>query len=370
MTDNDNIIVRPAKKEDIIPSFLLMKELGLPVPDKEDIEHHRRRMWEDNPYYDSFKEDKFYGWVMECKGEVVGYFGCIPRVYSFNNEKIPVAVGHFVGVRKNYRKFTRLLCESFFNKTPIPLKLFTTANEASGKMFERYGGTKIPVPALQTVYMIPLNFSKLIDFRFSSDSLKNSAIKYILKRFDFFNLWKYKHKYLKKDYNLKQVDINSLPDDFDVFMENYTRQKAGLLAVRDSSLLKWFYADNCQKSQKIHFVYFEDNKTAGYASIMNLPVEDGKDLSRYIVVDFISKSLSVKKSMLNALIQYGYETAIDVLEIHLPGMIDRREIPGIVLSRKLAHFPAYYYSTDSELSEELLIPANWYITPFDGDRTV
>jgi hypothetical protein len=58
---------------------------------------------------------------------------------------------------------------------------------------------------------------------------------------------------------------------------------------------------------------------------------------------------------------------VDVLEIHHPGMINKKEISSFIIKRKFPQFPLFYHTSDIKLDEMLQNKDIWNIMPFDGD---
>jgi hypothetical protein len=368
MIENTNIHIRLAQKNDAIQVSVLLRKLGLDLPDEKEVDKinsHWDRLWKYNPYYTKFKEEILYGWVMEDDGRIVGFFGCIPRLYSINSTLVPVAIASQWGVEKDYRKFTNLLCDQFFKENPISLKLVTTAIKPTGRIFEKYGGHQIPSKEMETVYMIPIHLFKLIIHKYHQ-----SAKKHIFKLLSFVIPWKLQFKFIRKNDNLKEINIQSMPDDIDIFFKRNINKTKGLIALRNSEILKWFYPEEKKGLIKKIFIYTADKNTVGFASIIDEPIKDNATLKRYKIVDLIADNSRIKKAIIKALIRYTYEMKVDILEVHFPGMISKKEIPAFVLERKLPQFPLFYQTADNAMEDILKDSSNWNIMPFDGDTSL
>jgi len=367
MINSDEISIRLATDKDGLEICKLLKKLGLQLPDDTNgMISHWKRTWEQNPYYQTFKEEIVYGWVMEHNGRIVGFFGSIPRVYKLNSKLFRVSIASQWGVEKDFRSFTSLLCDRYFKENTLPLKLVTTAIKPTGRIFERYGGNKIPNENLGLVYMIPISLLKLISLKFKSNVAKSF--------FDILNNifpWKFQYKIIRKNKNISEIRIESPPHDFDIFLNNFCDQRTGLVALRTTEIIKWHSSDNTNKSQKKHFVYSENEKTIGYASITWEYLKNDLNILRFKIIDVLALSLKVKKLILKELIRYTYQNKADILEIHHPGMIAKNEIPSLlVLQRKHNHFPLYYQTSDENLEEILKQENNWNMSPFDGDTSL
>lgn len=373
MIDANEISIRLAVKEDMITVCDLLRDLGLILPPKTEeqkVQNHINRMWDNNPYYKEFKEPVFYGWVMQHKGEVVGFFGTIPRIYYLNYKKIPVSIASNWGVKKEYRAFTGMLCDKYFKENPIALKLVTTAIKPTGKIFERYDGKRAPDTTLDSVYMVPFRLSRLMMLKFKGSKL--AVVNPLLKLLSIFPLWRLQYAFAGKDTCLQEVDVDNLPADFDAFQQEYHAHTPGFIASHDLGTMQWMYKGGKPDLIKKVFVYrsSKDNKILGYASLMDEPIINDSGFKRYKIGDLLASSSEVKKAMLKALIRYAYDANADVLEIHMPDTIAKEEIPAFTLHRKVPAFPVFYHTYDKEIETILVQETNWHITPYDGDTSL
>lgn len=367
MINPDEIKIRLANREDAIPVLTLLERLGLELPREEELQKHWDRLWTHNPYYRYFNEDVVYGWIMEHNQQIVGFFGSIPRVYCFNSTILPVSIASQWGVEKNYREFTHLLCEHYFNSNPIPTKLVTTAINPTGRIFEKYLGKKVPVSTLQTVYMVPLNLFALLAHKYRDRIVDYLIIRQFLKALVALTFWRLRYKWMPDIPELKETDINSFPDQYDLFWNAYQARNKGLLASRDIEFLKWYYTGGDSSVVKKVFLYQSDGKVMGYAALTDRPVKENKDLKRYMVIDVLAENKTVKTRIIKGLIRYAFRTKADVLEFHLPGMVERNEIPTPTLKRLAPQFPVFYKTDNTAMDAALQRKQDWQISPFDGD---
>lgn len=371
MIDANEISIRPAAKEDMVEVCALLRELGLTLPPAHEVEKvkaHINRMWDNNPYYNEFNGPVFYGWVMMHHNDLVGFFGTVPRIYYLKGEKIPVSIASNWGVKKEYRTFTGMLCDAYFNQNPIALKLVTTAIKPTGKIFERYKGKRAPDTMLDSVYMVPYNIGKLV--RLKLKSRKFSVLSSLSKLADILPVWKLQYRY-KHDTCLQEVDINDLPKDFDSFWQTYLGNTNGFIASHDMATMKWVYGYGKRELVKKVFVYRDATGTiSGYASLIDEPIVNDTPLKRYKIGDLLALTPGVKRAMLKALIRHAYDMKADVLEVHVPNTIHKHEIPGFTLKRIVPSFPVFYHSSDDRINVILNEPDNWNLSPYDGDTSL
>ncbi len=368
MIDASEIIIRPARDEDAIPVCDLLRDLGLTLPPKSEAKKvmaHWRRMWTDNPYYKMYNEPVFYGWVMEHNKQIVGFFGTVPRVYYMKGQRIPVSIASNWGVKKEYRSYTSMLCDAYFNANPMAMKLVTTAIKPTGKIFERYDGKRVPDISLDCVYIVPFNLPKLMVLKFSKGKL--SFITPLIKLLSAILVWKLPFHFAR-DKGLEEVDVYNMPTDYTTFIDSIVCTHHGFMASRDVQTLQWVYGHGKRDLLKKVFVYRNvDGMIAGYASLIDEPIVGDSSFKRYKIGDLVTIDVATKTAMLKALIRYAADMKADVLEVHIPNTIRKEEIPCFTLQRKVPSFPVFYHSSDDSINEYLQDKNNWFISPYDGD---
>lgn len=367
MIEEKNLIIRPAEEKDGLEACRLLKRLGLTLPNTDrEIWQHWERLWKRNPYYRLFDEQIQYGWVMEHNERIVGFFGSIPRIYYWNSKPVPVSIASQWGVEKEYRNHTSLLCDAYFQRNVCKIKLVTTAIKPTGRIFERYGGKKVPDDDLGVVYMIPISLFKLMGAKVKSRLIK--ALFRWLDRLFPRNFW---YGLIGKHSQVLKIQKDRFPEDLDRFFRDYHAKVKGLVAARSTEILKWHASGRSDKPQKEYFIYAEDNRIIGYAAISREKVPDNPDIFRIKVIDLLADSKSIKKTLLKQLVRHAYTEKADIVEIHHPGFCEKSDIPfSLVLTRRHLHFPLFYQLEDKELGEALSDPNNWNISPFDGDTSL
>lgn len=365
------VTIRKATPEDTVPISDLLHRLGLAVPAKDEPAKIRMLwnwLWEENPYYTHFNKELFYGWVMEDQGRIVGFFGCLPRVYHLNQAVIPVAVATRWGVEKPYRTHTHLLSDAFFRDNPIDLKITTTAIKPTTRIFDKYGGTGVPVAQIGRVLMVPIDPAVLIDFAVNGATKWKAALgKLVSLPFRLINPVAFSQRRIPPDENFQEVALEALGDDFGNFCKTFLEQTSGLVATRSPDLVRWYFRGSADRNPVKCFVYRDRARITGYAVLSDEPAKGFAKLKRYKVVDLITLDPALRKQMVQQLIRRSRLDGAHVLEFHLMGMLDRSELPAYTLSRKPVQFPAYYQCTDPGLLRELQPPDHWHVSPFDAD---
>lgn len=372
MNESKEIIVRAAVKADTIAIADVLRNEGLSLPpanNQQLVIDHWERLWDKNPYYKQMDATVFYGWVLEQGSTIVGFFGYLPRVYYLEQKKVTVYIASNWAILKPFRKFAYLLCDAFFNSYPNQLKLTTTAITPTGKIFSMFKGKQFPDPSMHAAYVIPLRIEKLVKTKFPVSPVIYSLLRPLLLAGNFFLPVSFQSRVLWSGGKLTRFMIEDLPADFEQFWLTYLKQTKGLLASRDTETMRWVYADVKKENRKHLFIYRSGNDQSihGYASLIEEPVVMNPEIKRYKIGDILALSDSAKRKMIRELIRYSLLNGADLLEIHLVGNVNRKDIPSYHIERKTASFPVYYHTQDAELSVLLSNNNNWLLTPYDGD---
>jgi len=371
MIELKDLTIRAAETSDTIPISNLLIAHGLVIPgetdeDKRDL--HWRRWWDTNPYYKNSPHPITYGWVMIFEGRIVGFFGCIPRIYFRNQAMVPLAVGSAWAVEKDFRPFIHLLSDQFFINNPIKIKLGTTTSKPVARYFEKYGGRAVSNPDLQEVYMIPIRLKRLAMFKAAGLTGKYPAMKPFLSLALSLIPWSWQHQMIPADPHFQETALNQLDARFETFWQKCLSANRGFLTSRSLETMKWYYGGKPSPWSKQLFLYTAaTGEILGYASMMKQAVKDNDQLIRYTVVDLLALDKTSEKKILKGLIRYAAHHQFDVLEVPLPGKIKRKNIPALTFVRKVAFFPVFYQNADPEDETYYQDPVNWQITPFDGD---
>lgn len=370
MIDQKRIMIRQAVEADVVEITRHLERMGLLMPQGDDIYKHWNRLWKENPYYKLFNDPLHCGWIMEYEGRMVGFFTRFPRAYYLNGKPFRVTVPTSWGVEGEFRKYKDLLCDQFFYHDPNDTRVATTAIKATGKIFERYGSIRVPSPNQTEVYMIPYKIGALVMLKLAPVLKFKPLITLVGFLVQLFALpWQWHYKLIPKSRFVSEINPADVSDDFESFWIEYLKTFKGLIASRDVNNIKWAYQDGFRKLENRLFIYKKDNRILGYVSILREPVKDS-NLNRYKIVDLLSLSEAVKKELLKFIIRYCAEIQADVLEVQVPGLITRKDIPVFTMTRYLQAWPYYFHTTDEQIKAILLRPENWQTSPFDGDTSL
>lgn len=367
MIKEENIIIRRAYENDAVEITRLLERLGLLMPQGDEILKHWNRIWKQNPYYKLFPDELHCGWIMEHEGKVVGVFASFPRSCYLNGKPFRLSIASQWGVEKEFRKYTALLSDKFFHHDPIKTRLVTTAIKPTGVIFEKYGGLKVPSVNLLDVYMVPFRLDKLVMVKLNSKIKKPLLNSIAQKVLTVFSLpWHWHYKLIRTSGNISEINPSELGEDYEIFWNSYLKSSHGLLASRNADNIKWAYQGGFRKLENKLFIYRKNDKVLGYGSILKEPIKDS-ELNRYKIVDLLALDPEVKRDLVKFMISYCYQANADVLEVPLPGLLVKDDIPVLTLTRQIPVWPYYFQTTEDEVKAVLSHADNWQTSPFDGD---
>jgi hypothetical protein len=144
--------LRVATLDDAVAATRLLSSVGLVMPQGDAAAvAHWSRLWRDNPALAHDGADPLPGWVLEADGRMVGFFGNYGQVYWQGERKLKVAIASQWGVEKPHRAATQMVSDAYFAQPHADMILVTTGIKATGRLFDRYGGTPVPQAGLDRV---------------------------------------------------------------------------------------------------------------------------------------------------------------------------------------------------------------------------
>lgn len=369
MIAEQDLVVRPARAGDMPEACALLRELGLAWPSAADTAALQRAidgLWTNDPFFTMYGGPVFHGWVMLHHDRIVGFFGSVPRAYLLQGRPLPVSVASNWGVRKEYRAFTRLLADAYFEQNPIDLKLVTTAIAPTGRIFERHGGHRAPVARLDHVYVVPFRPGRLA--LLAAKPSWRRMLRAPCAVLDRIPLWRPGAGRMP-DVALQETPADALPGDYQHFWEQVAARANGLVAFRDAPTIAWVYGSGRFGRRKRIFLlrYRNDGPIVAYASLIEEPVARDPTFKRWKLGDLLGLTDEARSTMLRSIIHFAWRSGCHALEFQLPGSIERRHIPAFTLARKAPAFPVHYHCASESTTATLRDPRNWPISPFDGD---
>jgi hypothetical protein len=312
--------------------------------------------WEfrDNPAGDS----KLIA-LAEVEGKIVGQHSNVPVYFRFKNETIKAAqsVDHLVHpgfrggkiIRDTYRRALDLFArEGVSFAYGFPNQIYYPF----GKRMLRYNDL-CPLPTMFKRLNWRLAFKKRIPSLLS-------FLQPIIQRFsaDIYRLPVILNRSHKKKLSIQR--LSSLGSEIDNLWE-MTKDRYGIMAIRDRRFLKWRYLDNPHDSYEIFMV--RDEKPLGY--VVTKISKKGEHLVGYIV-DILSADRRVDNFLIGATLNYFISRRVDY---SLCRILKEDDVYNILLDygfeekKTFPATPVIYQLYNNEMDPCFFKdPGNWHLT--------
>ena len=373
MTKPSKYLLREARIGDFETVTALVGRLGLKVPQgSENIRALYRRLWEDNPAVTSGSKGPT-GWVLEDGGKIVGFFGNIPRLYSFGETPVNVAVASLWGLEKPYRAQILRLADAYFKQPDIDLLMATTANREAGRIFERYLSPRLPQPEYENVlYWV----TGPRDFLVSALGKKGvpSPLAGIAGLIGSFVLaaGTVARRPRKRPFAVSIIAPGAIGEDFDDLWALKLKEPPRLMACRDARSLRWHFAPGPGRPEAVVLTCHREGRLKGYAVLVRDDVSE-HGLVRLKIADLLiaDDDGDVLDSLLAAAFEHARENGCHILELTgLPKCLRQRALVSRPFVRKMPTWPFYYKTDDEKLLHALTDGDAWYTSAFDGDTSL
>ncbi|MBT9485463.1 hypothetical protein [Sediminibacterium sp.] len=366
-------IIREAVLEDARKVAALQYKFGI-SPDTED---DWKRLWVDNPAKHS---DIPIGWVLEEKGEVVGFLGNVSRRYELGGVKIKAVAARGWVVEPAFRNVTVLLLSKYLNQRNVDLQLNSSSNNKAYHVFEKMGSRTVPLDVYSRLlfwvthrrnfmtsivcyFQLPMAIGKLVaEFGGLLSVLPVTFMDYYMNK---------KMVLMTNRFELKIIQPNLIGTDFDLLWESKRKERTCLLGDRSSVMLKWHFSKEEFKTRII--CCYEQGNLQGYLAVAKM--KNGKtDFLRHVIIDLIV--LNNSKPVIEFLIAaaYQFSRSEKVVALELLGFTEEvREVVKDMkaFGRKSFPTPFTYKLVNKKLPVDLFAEkSTWYPSLFDGDSSL
>ncbi len=381
MTQAPKGTLRDATFDDCVEATALLTRLGLTMPDGADaIRAYFDSLWRTNPAMQAAKTKPALGWILEDSGEMVGFFGNVPRLYEFDGKPVIASDASLWGVDENFRSETPRLAEAYFGQTNVDLLLVTTAIKPTRRIFERHGASPVPQPDLDQVLYWVIDGGGFVRAGLRKKGLGGMA-SFFGGAFGGMAL----NARLRLGGRRPFAPLDGItiikPDEIDAGFDDLWRRKikeypGRMLANRSAVALKWHFSvgRDCGLSRVIclHGPGEGGGRLEGYAVVVR---EDAPEigLKRLKVADLFvaGDDAAAVSALLTAAFEYGIAQRCHVLEvIGLPENLRACVKTHKPMQRPMPTFPFYFKAASPDLSAPLARADGWYVTPYDGDSTL
>jgi len=373
MTKPSKYILREARIDDFETVTALVGRLGLKVPQgSENVRALYRRLWQDNPAVGAGSRIPT-GWVLEDSGQIVGFFGNIPRLYYFGETPVIAAVASLWGLEKAYRAQILRLADAYFNQPGIDLLMATTANRAAGRIFEHYESPRLAQPDYEDVlYWVAKPGGFLVSalrkkgFPAPLAGIAGRAGAPVLAAGTVFR------RPRNRPLEVSKIAPAEIGAAFDDLWALKLKEPPRLMACRDARSLRWHFQPGPGQPEAVVLTCRREGVLRGYAVLVR---DDASEhgLVRLKIADVLiaDEEGAVFESLLAAAFENARASGCHILELTgLFPRLRRRALASRPFVRKMPAWPFYYKTGDQTLQKALSGKDAWYTSAFDGDTSL
>ena len=345
--------MEPTLRLAVIEDSDAVTDLKRSVGYKEDPPQDWHWLWEDNPAWSAVNPKPSIGWVLEAESRIVGYLGNIPELYRLGEKTLLAATASGFAVDPRYRGYSLRLAASFFKQENVDLWLNTTANDAGGKISQRFRASPIPQEGYDQILfwvLRPQAFTqatlKKLGFHGSLAWL-GSHLPAALLQADIMirgKALRRKSYGPKAALEIKLLDLASISGDFDDLWNRKIKEPVQLLSYRTVETLKWHFSGHGQAQKPKVLCCYQDGKMVGYAIVVR-DDSPALDLARSKIADiFVERDdPKVVDQLLLAAHELAKRDGSHVLEVMgFPKSIRARLFSAKPYTRFRSHWPYFY----------------------------
>jgi len=334
-------------------------------------------LWKENPAM-LRNQTMPIGWVLEHKGNIVGYLGNIPMYYQFQGIRLLAAAARGFAVDVEYRSGSLKLLAAFFSQKHVDLLLNTSANMSAGRVFQLCKAEKIPCPDYDKALFWVINAQGFINSVLrrrgygSWLSLVGGTVLAPAIRFEGLLRQRGPIRHAAA-YQMSVLEPHSIGAEFDEFWQRTLAERSQcLLAERSACVLRWHFGHRAATARRARVICARSaGKLVGYAVLTR---EDSEriGLMRSRIVDLMAEkdAPDLIDALLNAAFQQARTDGSHILElIGFPKQIRARFVDGRAYERQLSSWP-FWYKAAPDLLESLKCEDAWYGSSYDGDASI
>lgn len=377
MNKTEKGVLRNASFDDCIEASALLTRLGLIMPEGDEaVIAHFDRLWRRNPAMKVAETKPSLGWVLEDAGKMVGFFGNVPLLYEFDGSPVIVSDASQWGVEKEYRNETARLADAYFGQQGIDLLLVTTAIKPTSRIFERYGGTRLPQPGFDRVLYWVIDGGGFVRAGLRKKGL-GPVYSWIVGTGGGILLNARMRLSGRRPFapldDITIITVDQIDEAFDALWQRKTGEYPGrLLARRDAESLRWHFEAGAAADQTRIICCRRDGQLEGYAVLIRDDAP-GIGLKRFKIADLFAAGDEEKTvgALLTAAYEYSLAKRCHVLEIiGLPKRPRSLVLAHKPFHREMPTFPFYFKALREDLKKPLETEDGWYVTAFDGDTAL
>jgi hypothetical protein len=334
------------------------------------------RLWVQNPALEYVKGLPM-GWVLEAQDKVVGYLGSIPLLYRSGCKRLTAVAGTGFVVDPEYRSSSLTLDSAFYRQKPVDLHLATTAIEAVGKLAIAFKSAPLPQPDFDAVlfwilrpYPFAQALMKKLDLMPPLPGIGSVLASMAIQSDRLFR--RRGPSQCVTSLDVTESPVSEIGEEFDALWTGKTSESPRLYADRSAATLRWHFQIPGHQGTT-HVLSCRNKGTLiGYAVVRNDP-ERPDGLKRSLLADLLAKGddAEIVRALFLAAFELARRSNSHVLEvIGLPPSVRQVISESNPYVHKLPSCPFYYRANDPALHHALSDYRAWYVTAYDGDRTI
>ena len=374
MSPTPSAVLRSARLEDCQPTVTLLARHGLLVPTEP--EAARRSwdwLWTRNPAVTDGRHPPL-GWVLESEGEIVGFFGNIPRRYHYDGRDLLVCVGTSWAVERAFLTRTRSLCAAYFDQPDADLLLCTTASPSAGRFLMKFSAVPMPQASYQRVLYWVADGNGFLRSALRKKDVgpplaAAAALGLSPALGAALTLTRRRPGRLRARLEPDVIALSEVDAEFDDLWQRKLGEDRRLFASRTAADLRWHFEPGAEAGTVAVIRCRRGHRLEGYVVVIRSESPD-IGLVRARVADLLvaDDDGSVVDALLAAGYQWAREHGCHVLELMgLPSSIRSVAERSRPFSRMLPTYPFFYKAPSAELQGALEGEDAWYPSIYDGD---
>jgi hypothetical protein len=360
--------VRVATFDDYSDVCDLMQRYGLGTKPLDEWKH----LWEGSPVVSCRTEPLPLGWALESHGKLVGFLGNIPTFCSFAGRRLLATTAYGWVVDELYRSHSIALLKRYFGQKGIDLFFNSTAQTASGRVWEALGAKRVPLSYYQDVLFWITGARDVVRTLLIRKKIPAAeALSLPLGLALRIGLWL---RPIRTSRAQAVHEMGSFDSRFDAFWNDLRQGSTKLLSWRDAETLNWHFKYALAAKQARILTLEAGGRITAYAVLCRTDKPD-LGLKRYHLADFQCLDNTHTRDACGALLRHSLrlcrEEGVHVLEATGFTPAKRATLESFApLRRRMKAWPFYFKSKSADVDTALSVPTAWDASIYDGDGSL
>jgi hypothetical protein len=331
-----------------------------------------RRMWAGNPCYEEMGARWPIGWVLVDGNHIAGCLSNIPLPYVFQGRKLLVAAGRGWAVEDQYRSYSPLLMDEYFNQENVDVFLNNTVNGKAAKAFDTFGSSRVPRGDWGSAAFVITRHRGFAESALRIKEIPQPRLLSYPAGLALSLKDRFAAKPIPQPPDIEVTFAHGFDQRFDTFWERLLDRSGTLLAVRSREVLQWRFGAWLERGELWILTVVANGNINAYA-IFQQRDEPQYALKRVRMVDF--QAHENHDEYCAALMRRAYDECrsrgIHVLEQIGCNLTKTRVFEQAApYRRKLPSWSFFYLAKNTELAGHLSRPEAWAPSSYDGDASL